>query len=117
MTLKKETKRSWSFLRLFNKKVEQGLTAVCVAAAVFSIWLVKSAEETTESQMKSMDRNQAMLAQAYKNYNESHSADRQRWLDDLHEVKMKVLALESDVHRLKKEVLSNELASRETSSF
>lgn len=86
--------------------------AVCVAAVVFSIWLVKSSEDTTESQMKSMERNQAMLAQTHENYRKSHSADRKRWLDDLHEVKMKVLDLESDVHRLKKEMLSNELASK-----
>ena len=110
----KETKRS--FLRPFNKKVEYWLTiAVCVAAIVFSILLVKSSEESTKSQMKSMERNHAMLAQSHKNYNESHSADRKRWLDDLHEVKMKVLALESDVHRLNKAMLSNELASKRES--
>ena len=82
------------------------------AAIVFSIWLVKSSEESTESQVESIERNHAMLAQTHKNYRKSHSADRKRWLDDLHEVKMKVLTLESDVHRLKKEMLSNDLASK-----
>ncbi len=85
----KEAKRSWLLWlrRPFNKRVEYwGTIAVCVAAIVFSIWFVKFAEETTDRNMESMERNRAILAHVHKNYNESHSADRKRWLDGLHEV-------------------------------
>ena len=66
-----------------------------VAAIAFSIVLAKRFSASTDQQMESIQRQNSEMVRLRQNYNESHTADRKSWLVNLHEFKMKLLALES----------------------
>lgn len=109
----KETNQSWLFQILFSKRVEYWVTlSMLVAVVAFSVVQAKRLSASADRQMESIQRHNSEMAKIRQVYNESHAVESKKWLDGSHEVRMKMLTLESDVRRLKREMHSNELASK-----
>lgn len=112
-TENKDANRNWLVRPLFSKKAEYWVTmTMIVAVVVFSIVLAKSSSAKSNRHMEVTQRNHSELMEIRKEHQEIHAAESKRRIDILFEIRTRMQNLESEVRRLRRDLPSNELASK-----